>query len=421
VLTVLRQRNFVLLWVAGLVSTIGDMVLFIALPFYVFDLTHSTLATGTILIAETIPRILFGSVAGVFVDRWDRRRTLVSADLLRAALLLPLLGFHSADTLWLVYAVGFVQSAIGQFFRPAKGALIPNLVAADDLTAANALNAQADASTTLLGPLAGGAVFTLFGLPGVIWIDSASFLGSAILIALIAQAARAAASPAREPASDPTVPANWQAIIGEWQDGLRLVRESPLLIALFAVTGCVVLADGVTNALFVPLVKEVMQVTPLQFSYLFSATGAGRIIGLTLIGRYGRHLEPYQLMALGSVAAGALFFVLVHVNSYWIILPTLVVLVGPIPGINVGIDTLIQTTVTDAYRGRIFGALGAILGLVTLLGMVFSSTTGNLLGVGTLVDLAAAGYLAAGLVALVALRGKTPETVGQDAVELART
>ena len=90
-LTVLRQRDLSLLWFGGVLSVIGDYFLFVALPFFVFEQTASALATGAIFIAETLPRLLFGSVAGVFVDRWDRKRTMVVSDLSRALILLPLL------------------------------------------------------------------------------------------------------------------------------------------------------------------------------------------------------------------------------------------------------------------------------------------------------------------------------------------
>ena len=89
-LKVLRQRNFGLLWSAGLISMIGDWVLFISLPIYTYNLTQSTLATGIMFMVGTLPRILLGSLAGVYVDRWDRQRTMVVADLSRAVLILLL-------------------------------------------------------------------------------------------------------------------------------------------------------------------------------------------------------------------------------------------------------------------------------------------------------------------------------------------
>lgn len=99
----LRHRDFALLWIGQAVSTVGNWLLFVALPFYVYSLTGSPLATGATFAASALPPLLLGSVAGVFVDRWDRQRTMVVADLLRAGLLLPLLLVRSPSLIGIVY------------------------------------------------------------------------------------------------------------------------------------------------------------------------------------------------------------------------------------------------------------------------------------------------------------------------------
>jgi MFS family permease len=104
-LGLLRHRDFALLWLAGAVSAAGDWVILVALPVQVYALTGSTLATGGSFAAYVLPRLLFGAVGGALVDRWDRRRTMMLADLTRAALTLPLLLVRSPDTVWLVYIV----------------------------------------------------------------------------------------------------------------------------------------------------------------------------------------------------------------------------------------------------------------------------------------------------------------------------
>src|SRR5581483_2896085 len=104
-LQLLRHRDFALLWWAGLISLAGDWVLMVGLPLYVYKVTGSTLATGGMLVAAILPALLLGSVAGVFVDRWDRRATLIVADLLLALGLLPLLLVHAHGQLWVVYLV----------------------------------------------------------------------------------------------------------------------------------------------------------------------------------------------------------------------------------------------------------------------------------------------------------------------------
>lgn len=184
-LAVLRQRDFSLLWFGGVLSVTGDLFLFIALPFFVYERTGSVLATGAMFAAETLPRLLFGSVAGVFVDRWDRKRTMIFADLSRAAVLLPLLAVAAGGPLVLVYVVAFVEATVSMFFLPAKSAIIPNLVAERNLTAANSLDSIGEQVPSLVGPLLGGALLGVVGLSGLVLLDVATYLASALLISLI--------------------------------------------------------------------------------------------------------------------------------------------------------------------------------------------------------------------------------------------
>src|SRR5690348_11437077 len=141
-LAALRQRNFAFLWFGQVISLIGNCVPFLALPFSVYSLTRSTLATAIMVILQTIPRISLGSVAGVFVDRWNRKRTMFIAELAQAITLVPLLLVHSQQWIWIVYIFAFVESTISQFFIPAKSAIIPNLVDEKHLLAANSLNSM---------------------------------------------------------------------------------------------------------------------------------------------------------------------------------------------------------------------------------------------------------------------------------------
>ena len=168
-LKILRQRNFFLLWVGQFISIIGDWVLFIALPFYTYSLTGSVLATGAMFIISTLPRLVLGSVAGVFVDRWDRKRTMIVADVLRVGLIAMLLLVRSRDGLWLIYTSAFLESIVSQFFNPAKSAIIPLLVGENDLLPANSLNGLSDALTRLLGSALGGILMGWIGFSSVVW------------------------------------------------------------------------------------------------------------------------------------------------------------------------------------------------------------------------------------------------------------
>jgi MFS family permease len=240
VLLVLRQRNFRLLFVGGLVSSLGDFFLFITLPFYVYSLTGSALATGGAFIAESLPAILFGSVAGVFVDRWDRRRTMIVADVLRATLLLGLLTVRSPEMVWVVFAVSFAQSTLGRFFNPARDALIPRLAGEKDLLAANSLSSMSGQLTMLIGPALGGASLALFGIASCILADSASFLVSAIMVAFVV------VSPLYQEPVTQLAPSMspWNRIWRDYRQGLALMWHNPVVMALLLAMGPCRLAKG---------------------------------------------------------------------------------------------------------------------------------------------------------------------------------
>jgi MFS family permease len=404
---VLRQRNFGLLWFGGIVSVIGDWVLFIALPFFIYQETGSALATGGMFIAEVLPRIALGSGAGVFVDRWDRRRTMIVADVTRAALLLLLILPRSAEWLVVVYVVAFAESAISQFFNPAKSALIPRLVSEDDLMAANSLNSLSDNLPRLVGPSLGGALMGLLGLSSVVLVDSLSYVISAITILLIVVPAAAPAPEVEQRSATDAA----TGVVREWLSGLQVVRRDSLISTLFVVLGIAMIAEGILNVLLVPFVQDVLKVGALQFGWLMTARGIGGLLGGIVVGQLGRRVAPTRLIALGGGAAGLIFLASVNSRSFPIVMG-LVVLIG-IPAIAtfVTAQTLLQQGVDDRFRGRVFGAFGTTNALLMLAGMGLAGGAGNALGIVPLLDVASGLYLLAGLVGLVFLREPAPSAL----------
>src|SRR5512133_173657 len=157
--SLLLQRDFGLAWTGGLVSLLGSWALGIALPIHVYQLTHSAVSTASVLAAYVVPGVLLGSVAGVYVDRWNRKTTLVVTNLLLAGGTLPLVLVTSESRVWLVYPLLFVLSCVEQFTGPAENAFLPRLVDADALVAANSLNALNNSLARLGGPALGGALY----------------------------------------------------------------------------------------------------------------------------------------------------------------------------------------------------------------------------------------------------------------------
>jgi MFS family permease len=270
VLAALRQRDFALLWAGQLVSIFGDLLLLVALPYAVYERTGSALATGAMFMAQAVPRIALGSVAGVFADRWDRRRTMVISDIARGFVLLLLVAARSPGQLWLIYVVAAVQSVIGQFFVPARNALIPRLIPPALLPGANALNALGGSIAGLLAPPLGGLVMAALGLDVVVLLDSASFFVAAGFVALVSSQTSSASAHAR-PAAMRGPTAVWR----EWAAGLRTIAAQRTLAALFCAQALLWLGNGVTAALFVVFLRRLYGAGALELGWWLTAQGAG--------------------------------------------------------------------------------------------------------------------------------------------------
>jgi MFS family permease len=405
-LTTLRQRNFALLWFGGLISFAGDWALIIALPVFVYDLTGSTLATGAMFIAQTLPRLLFGPLAGVFVDRWDRKHTLVAANLAQAAVLPLLLLIQSPSMLWLLYLVAFVQTSISLFIHPAESALVPRLVGEDRLLSANSLLAFNWELTRLVAPPIGGLMMGLLGLNSVILLDSISFLLAGVLLALI-DAPPVMTQNQLGDQHPVGVAAVWQELVA----GLRFARYDRLISALFVIVGISMISEGIGNVLGFPWLKETLHGGALERGWLASAQAVGGLLGGLAIGRVAQRVRPVALMTGSGVILGVASLTLINIAALPVapalMMPLALALKAaqgaPIIGFYVSLETLLQQAVPDRYRGRIFGAYGAVCALAMLAGQIASSFLGDRIGVVLVMNGVGILFLASGLLTLALL------------------
>jgi hypothetical protein len=416
VIATLRNRDFALLWTAGVISVAGDFALLIALPLHAYALTGSAVATGGVFAASLLPRVLLGSVAGVFVDRWDRKRTMVAADLLRAALLLPLLAVGSPDLLWLLYLVRAATGVVGLIFDPAESALLPRLVGEERLVTANALNALNNNIGRLVGPVAGGLLYAGGGLSAVVIVDAASFALSAALILAI----RANARPKRDDDAGDGASA-WGRMIDEWRAGLRLVGRDRALSTIFIAVGLGFFGEGTFGVGFTPLVIDVLDGGAAGAGVLASAQAIGGLLAGVLVARVALKVSPRVLFAGGMIGLGLTD--LGVANAAMLASPgpaamavgsTFMLLAGfPVVSSAAAGHGLLQTLTTDAFRGRVFGALGTIQGLATLVGLILGAAAIDTIGVVPVVSLGSAMWIAGGVFALTRLArdvGDAPAT-----------
>jgi MFS family permease len=431
----LRNGSFTRLWLGGLISLIGDWALNIGLPLYIFLLTGSILALSLTLLAASLPPILFGSLAGVFVDRWDHKRTMVVTNLLLALSLLPLLLARSADLVWIVYLVAFVAGTIEQFFLPAQNALLPRLVAEERLVSANSLISVSGNLARLVGPALGGLIAARFGLSGIVLVDAASFLLAALLIAGIAST-RAAQQPAPVAAYAAPIEREKRGIVHilrEWIAGLRVIgaeRTLAVLLTLFAIMS---LGEGVFGVLYPVYVYQALHGGTLEVGELMSAQAVGGLIGGVLVGALGARMMSRWAIGFCAALFGLIDLAIFNaptlvpgaqtllgaefgVPLFWIVVG-LFVAVG-IPGIGsmTGMQSLLQARSPDAYRGRVFGVLGALTGLLRLIGVVIAGIVTDQLGLITVLNIQGFGYVTAGLLAVLLLPARRRAPVAIPAV-----
>jgi MFS family permease len=395
-----RSRGFALLWSAGLVSFAGDWVLRIALPIHVYALTGSPLATGGVVAANVSASLLVGAIAGVYVDRWDRRRTLVAGNLVLAAIVAPLALVTTSDRIWIVYVVAFCQAVAVQFVTPAEGALLPRLVPEDQLAAANGLNALNNSLARLIGPALGGLAAAL-GIETVVALDLVSFLLAAVLIAAVGGVHRAEQAEERH-------------VGAELVDGLRLIRRTGPVAVLVGMIFVTSIGEGVLGALFAPFVVDALEGGAKELGWTMTAQAIGGIAGGLLAGRILARFGPIHVVPVAIVLFGLVDLVIFNYPRWFGGIEPVLAMFVVVPG-AIAIAaylTIVQTSVADAYLGRVFAVVGVVTAAGALIGSVLGGFLAEPVGLLNLLTVQGAGYTLAGLVAGVLLRRVAPADGG---------
>jgi Na+/melibiose symporter-like transporter len=404
---------------AGLVSMTGDWLLGVGLAYSVYALTGSTLASAAALLSSFVPQVVVGSVAGVFVDRWDRKRTMVVANLVLAVGLLPLLLVSGAQQVWLVYVVLAAESVMEVFFAPAEQAMLPRVVPDADLVAANGLNGQARNLARLIGSGLGGLTAAVGGITAIAAADAATFLLAAFLVSLIRTDGRAAARPSDD-ATD-VVRGRVAGLVDEWRAGLRATWRSPVIRMLLAFTLITSTGEGIMGTLFAPYVRQVLHGGAEVYGLISGVQAIGGIIGGFLVASLADRWSPVVMLGVGAVAFGlvdlAIFLYPLLLVSPWPAAAGMIVVGLPGAVTVAGLQTLFQRHTVDAERGRVF-ALGSLASSVTVvIGSLGAGLLGGSVGIMPVLAVQGVGYVVAGLLMLAALdrsAGRTPAAASLD-------
>jgi MFS family permease len=302
-------RHYHLMLVGFLVSTLGNWVYRLTIPLLVLHLTGSPLDAALLYALEYIPFLLLSLPGGVIADRFDRRRVLIAGDLVAAGIA-ALIGLYvtlGVDHLWILYAATFVLGCVEPIYHPAFQSLLPDLVPDEKLGVANAWMQSGDNVMSLVGPIIAGLAVALVGYESAVYLDTMTFVVSAIAIALIGRIAGAA----------PTDRSDGRgSALAELREGGRHVfRENKLLLAgalFFAGTN---FAIWLVQGTFVYYLTQYRHLSPSTVGIILSAQGIGAILGAAASARLIRQFAPGRVILGYTALAGLVTLLLIPLRD----------------------------------------------------------------------------------------------------------
>jgi MFS family permease len=336
----------------------------------------STIEIAKILSFTILPVFLIGPIAGVYVDRWDKRRTMYICDFLRASLVLtiPLFLFY-ARSIIPIYFIIFIIFSIGRFFVPAKLSIIPDMVNKKDLLMANSLVNTTGMIAAILGFGIGGLLVEWLGAKSGFYLDSISFLISGALIFFITKETRALVD--LKKVSKEIVEVIRKSVVQEIKDGIfyffkkKDIRFTAIIIFMLW-SGL-----GAVYAVSIAFVQKALHSATKDLGLLIMFLGIGLFLGSLAYGRFGSRISHYKIIFASLILSGIILVVFamsIERYSNFTTTATLSFILGLlISPIMIASNTIIHNVSDDNMRGKIFSALEIIMHLGFLLFMFASS------------------------------------------------
>lgn len=377
---ILTERNFGLFWVSLLVSSIGNQLSHVVIAWHVYEITDSPLQLGLTGIFRALPTIVFSLSGGVLADRTDRRRLLIVTQSLAMGLafVLAFLTDMGWVRVWHIYAITFLTGTVTTFDAPARTALIPSLVARENLSTAFALNVTLRQSASLVGPFFAGMTIAMLGLSWSYYINGLSFLG--VVVCLLTMRVRVTESPVKK-----------ESTLESMRAGLRFVWGNSVILGLLVMDTCVNFF-GAYKAMMPVVARDLLGVGPAGLGALLGAPAIGALVGSGIIigvgsprraGRLVLWVTLVYTIGLGLFAISRSFPVSLAIGF----------MLGALDAVGETLRiTIIQLMTPDQMRGRVqalvhvfvfglplmgYGQIGALASLVGVTSAIFA---GGLIG-----------------------------------------
>ncbi len=398
-LTVLRNRDFLALWLSQLVSKVGDNFAVVAALVVINELAEKTgLAVVVIAAAMTIPQ-LFALASGVFVDRFSRKTVMIVTDLLRAGVILLALLVQEPGQLYILYLAAFMVMALGAMFIPARNASIPNMVPEDHLLTANALIQATELVSLIAGASLATLVISLSSTSTAFVVDSITFFVSALLLV-------AARIPRGQPASaSAAARGEFRRFWESFSDGVRYIASNRHLLQLMAITTVATLGLSATVLLAAAYFKQLLGISAEYLGLLQATEGLGMALGALLISAYASWARSRQIVSVTMILLGSGILVFALAPVYWLVLVGALVVGLCVVSARTTLAAMTQALVPDSQRGRVESAMVTVIGVGTMGALIMAGILGDVVGPESIFVFTGVIVLLAGVASLFALRG----------------
>ena len=430
-LAVFRNRAFLILWLSQVATQVGGNMVLYGLTVLIFTASGSNSAVSILLISFLAPAVLFGALAGVYVDRFDRRLVLVATSLLRAAFFF-LLAFVGANV-GIIILLNLMVSIATTFFAPAELSLIPLVVPRGQLTAANGIftltiNAAFAVGYTLFGPL----MVTIAGPTLLIVVVAVLYMVSAALCWTLPAAPPSPALAGHDTLHEAEAAVG--SVLGQFREGIAYIRANPSVAWALTYLGVAASIVGVLGALGPGFAVHVLNLTSKDFVVVVLPLGLGVVAGVLLVNAIRTVIPRRRTIEIGLVTLGVCLILITIANpisqlllrlsaaqpvvdaSALISVLSVVVAIAFVAGIAyatiaIPAQTELQDTIPEDVRGRVFGILNTLVSIASFLPIIVVGAVSDALGPAPVL-LASAALVGLSGVGSIVIRRRKPRPPG---------
>jgi MFS transporter, DHA3 family, macrolide efflux protein len=363
---VLRITTMRRLWYAQIVSNFGDfLALFAVIGVLTFKLHATAQQVTGVQISYQVPIAVLGILAGVFVDRWPLKRTLISSDVIRGCLCLLLL---VATQIWHFYLILAAISIVSSFFGPAQGVVIREAVPLHGLRSSNALMQQVMFMMRIVGPAAAGMLVAAFGPNVCYWLDAVSFFASASFIASVA-IQRSAAVHKHTAAEDKGAVAKvWH----DMQQGMSFILHHAALLFVILAMSAGMFVIGCFGPLIAVYVRDSVHAGNTVYGWASAMIGVGMLVGVNTLNTYGKNIRNTILVYSGLLGIAVSLMVLCLLTHIWSTLLGDFLIGCSVAGIIIPAQTLMQQETPPELMGRVGSTFMSCVFTAQILGLLLS-------------------------------------------------